>query len=62
MPNRRRHSDVDGRPDLAGVSLGREAQDGVAVSVFNVDSDIPDKVIEKLKGTKDVLFVKLLKV
>jgi D-3-phosphoglycerate dehydrogenase len=48
--------------NIAGISLSREAQDGVAVSVVNVDSKVPDEAIEKLKATKDVLFVKLLKV
>lgn len=48
--------------NIAGISLGREAQDGVAVSVVNVDSEVPESVIKKLKDTKDILFVKLLKV
>lgn len=48
--------------NIAGISLGREAQDGVAVSVVNVDSKVPDEAIEKLRATKDILFIKLLKV
>ena len=48
--------------NIAGISLGREAQDGIAVSVVNVDSMVPDETIEKLRNTKDVLSIKLLKV
>ena len=53
---------AEAKINIAGISLGREAQDGVAVSVVNVDSVVPDQAIEKLRATKDVLFVKLLKV
>jgi len=48
--------------NIAGISLGREAQDGIAVSVVNVDSEVPDDAIEKLRATKDILYVKLLKI
>jgi len=48
--------------NIAGISLGREAQDGVAVSVVNVDSKVPDEAIAKLKATKGILSIKLLKV
>ncbi|HQP09936.1 MAG TPA: phosphoglycerate dehydrogenase [Candidatus Omnitrophota bacterium] len=48
--------------NIAGISLSREAPDGVAVSVVNVDSKVPEDVVEKLTMTKGVLFVKLLKV
>ena len=53
---------AEAQVNIAGISLGREAQDGVAVSVVNVDSKVPDEAIEKLKSTKDVLYVKFLKV
>lgn len=48
--------------NIAGITLGREAQDGVALSVVNIDSPLDDKTLEKLKATKDVLFVKQLNV
>jgi D-3-phosphoglycerate dehydrogenase len=48
--------------NIAGISLGREAQNGVAVSVVNVDSKVPDDAIKKLRATKGVLYIKLLKV
>lgn len=48
--------------NIAGITLGRENQQGVAVSVVNVDSEIPQSVIEQLEQTKNILFVKTIKV
>jgi len=48
--------------NIAAITLGRENQQGVAVSVVNVDSQIPESVIEKLRKTKNILFVKTIKV
>lgn len=48
--------------NIAGITLGRESQGGLAISVVNVDSKVSDKVIEKLRKTKNILFVKLIKV
>lgn len=48
--------------NIAGISLGREAQDGIAVSVVNVDSEVPENALEKLRSRKDIVFVKLIKV
>jgi len=48
--------------NIAGITLGRENQEGVAVSVVNVDSEIPENVIAQLKQTKNILFVKTIKV
>jgi len=48
--------------NIAGITLGRENQQGVAVSVVNVDSQIPDSLIEKLRKTKNILFAKAIKV
>lgn len=48
--------------NIAGITLGRENQQGVAVSVVNVDSEIPEAVIEKLRQTKNILFAKSIKV
>ena len=48
--------------NIAGITLGREAPGGLAISAVNVDSEVPEAAIKKLKGTKDVLYVKLLKV
>jgi len=48
--------------NIAGITLGRENQQGVAVSVVNVDSEIPEAIIEKLRKTKNILFAKTIKV
>ncbi len=48
--------------NIAGITFGREAQGGLAISVVNVDSEVPQTVIDKLKKTKDILFVKFLKI
>ena len=41
--------------NIAGISLSRGAQDGIAISVVNVDSPVPEKTMEGLRKTKDVL-------
>ena len=48
--------------NIAGITLGREDQQGVAVSVVNVDSQIPESVLAQLKQTKNILFAKTIKV
>ncbi len=48
--------------NLAGITLGRESAGGLAVSVVNVDSEVPESTIAKIRKTKNVLFVKLIKV
>jgi D-3-phosphoglycerate dehydrogenase len=48
--------------NIAGITFGRESQGGLAISVVNVDDEVPQEVIDKLKNTKDVLFVKFLKI
>lgn len=50
------------RINIAGITLGRENHQGVAVSVVNVDSEIPESVISSLRQTKNILFVKAIKV
>ncbi|MDP3804841.1 MAG: phosphoglycerate dehydrogenase [Candidatus Omnitrophota bacterium] len=47
--------------NVASVSFGREEKGGRAVSVWNVDSDVPKKVLDELKSAKDVEGVKLVK-
>lgn len=53
---------AESRINIAGISLGRETPGGLAISTVNVDSNVPEKTIERLRQTKDVLHVKLLKV
>jgi hypothetical protein len=44
------------------MSFGRDRKTGEAISLLNVDSEIPKSVISKLKKTKDIIDVKLVKV
>ena len=48
--------------NIASITFGRETPGGLAVSVVNVDSEVPDKLLEKIRKTKNILFVKLLKI
>ena len=48
--------------NIAGITLGRHSKAGVAISIVNVDSKVPDKVIANLRKTKNILFVKLIRV
>ncbi|MCK5580533.1 MAG: phosphoglycerate dehydrogenase [Candidatus Omnitrophica bacterium] len=53
---------ADADINIAGITFGRETPGGLAISVVNVDNEVPEEVVEKIKATKDVLFVKLIKV
>ncbi len=53
---------ADENINIAGITFGREKQGGLAISIVNVDSQIPEKVIEKLKQTKNILLVKTVKI
>lgn len=48
--------------NIAGITLGRETEGGTAISVVNVDNEVPESTIQKLKNTTDIIFVKSLKV
>ncbi len=48
--------------NIAGITFGREAPGGLAISVVNVDSEVPEAILEKIRQTPNVLFVKLLKI
>lgn len=48
--------------NIAGITLGRESAGGLAISVVNVDSQVPEATIRKIQDTRDVLFVKLIRV
>ncbi|MBF0619261.1 MAG: phosphoglycerate dehydrogenase [Candidatus Omnitrophica bacterium] len=52
----------DAKINIAYITFGREKQGAMAVSVVNVDSDIPVNVLEGFRRNKDILFVKMLKV
>ena len=48
--------------NIAGITFGREQQGGLAVSIVNVDSQIPESVIEKLRQIKNILLVKTVRI
>ncbi len=48
--------------NIAAISLGREAQDGIASSVVNTDGEVPQEVVEKLRNIEGVTYIKELKV
>ncbi|MCM8761334.1 MAG: ACT domain-containing protein, partial [Candidatus Omnitrophica bacterium] len=47
--------------NIAGMSFGRESKGGKAVSVLNIDSDVPKNVLEELRKAQNVYGVKLVK-
>jgi D-3-phosphoglycerate dehydrogenase len=46
--------------NIAGISLSRESPDGVAVSVVQIDARAGEDILDRLKKTRDVLFIKQL--
>jgi len=53
---------AEAKINIAGITFGRETSGGLAVSVVNVDNEIPEGVIAKLCQNKDILFARLIKV
>ncbi|MDP3790639.1 MAG: phosphoglycerate dehydrogenase [Candidatus Omnitrophota bacterium] len=47
--------------NIASVSFGRDVKGGKAVSVWNVDSDVPKKVLDDIRNAKNIQEVKLAK-
>lgn len=48
--------------NIAGITFGREKAGATAVSVVNVDGEVPVAVIDKLKKTPGIQFVRMLRV
>lgn len=48
--------------NIAYITFGREKEGSTAVSVVNVDSPVPQDVLDGLKKTKGIQFVKMLRV
>jgi D-3-phosphoglycerate dehydrogenase len=51
--------------NIAGIGLGRDKKSGQAISILNVDNDVPKDVLKKLReinGVTDVKFVKVGKI
>lgn len=47
--------------NIAAMTFGRQKRGGKAISVLNVDSSISGEVLDKIKNTKDILAVKVIK-
>jgi D-3-phosphoglycerate dehydrogenase len=50
----------ESRINIAGMSNGRDKPGGMAITVVNIDSDVPQKVLEQVKKLRHVLDVKLI--
>jgi D-3-phosphoglycerate dehydrogenase / 2-oxoglutarate reductase len=48
--------------NIAGMTFGREKLGGKAISLFNVDSDIPNKLIEDIKKMENIFDAKAIKI
>ncbi len=51
----------EGGVNIAGITLGRQPDKGTAISVINVDGEVPREVVNRLKTVPDILHVKALK-
>ena len=47
--------------NIAAMSFGRNEKGGKAVSILNIDSDVPKKVLDEIKNSKDIYEAKLVK-
>ena len=47
--------------NIAGMTFGREKQGGKAITVLNVDSEVPKDVLQKIKKSKNINEVKYIK-
>jgi D-3-phosphoglycerate dehydrogenase len=48
--------------NIAGMSFGREEKGGKAVSVLNIDSDVPKGVLDEIRKAQNIYSVKLIKI
>ena len=47
--------------NIAGMSFGRDEKGGRAVSILNIDSDVPKNVLDEIRKAKNINEVKLVK-
>jgi len=48
--------------NIAGISFGRDKKTGQAISLLNVDSEVPKNILKKLNDVKDINGVKQVKI
>jgi D-3-phosphoglycerate dehydrogenase len=46
--------------NIAGMQLGRKTEERMAVAVLNVDSPIPSKVLDQIRGMPNIVFAKTI--
>ena len=46
--------------NISDMTLGRQAKGGEAVTVFNVESEVPDKVMKKIRAIPNVVDAKVV--
>jgi len=51
----------DAKINIAGMTFGREKRGGDAITVLNVDQDVPKDILEKIKKAKQIKEVKQIK-
>jgi len=49
------------RINIAGMSFGREAKGGKAITVLNVDCEVPQKVLEEIRKSKNIQEARLVR-
>ncbi len=47
--------------NIAGMQFGRKEAGGIAIAIVNVDSFIPDNILEELKNAPNIKSIKLVK-
>ena len=50
-----------GKINIAGMSFGRERPGGAAISVMNIDSEVPTQILDEISKFKNINDVKLIK-
>jgi D-3-phosphoglycerate dehydrogenase / 2-oxoglutarate reductase len=48
--------------NIASMTFGREKAGGKAITVLNVDSQVPPEVVDKIKKTENILAVKVIRI
>ena len=51
----------DEKINIAGMTFGREKKGGNAITLLNVDSEVPKEIIQKIKKAKNIKEVKYIK-
>jgi len=51
----------EAKVNIAGMSNGREKPGGEAITIFNVDNEVPSSVLDQVKKLKPILDAKLIK-